>query len=110
MLGLVAIILGAAFLTKIIPPETDVGVNNSHMINIDGSLVSNPLDINELNQIKSNPIFPIDAENAQVISTQALSQAHTPLLGELNPLILPLPRTPRSHSNSPVAGVQAHPI
>src|ERR1043165_341673 len=46
-LGLTVIVLGAGVLLKVIPPETGVDVNNRHLINIDGSLVSNPLDLSE---------------------------------------------------------------
>jgi len=47
ILSLVAILLGAGYLLKVIPPETDVGVDENLSVSIDGSLVSNPLDINE---------------------------------------------------------------
>src|SRR5687767_9994548 len=47
-LSLVAIVLGAGYLMKVIPPETDVGADDGYSISIDGSLVTNPLDINEL--------------------------------------------------------------
>ena len=47
-LSLVAIVLGAGFLMRVIPRETDVGTDEAHSLQIDGSLVTNPLDINEL--------------------------------------------------------------
>ena len=46
-LSMIAIVLGAGYLMKIIPPETDIGTNDSHSISIDGALVSNPLDLGE---------------------------------------------------------------
>jgi len=53
-LSLVAIVLGAGYLLKVIPPETDVGIDENYSVSIDGSLITNPLDINEkLTQISS---------------------------------------------------------
>ena len=46
-LSLVAIVLGAGYLLKVIPPETDVGIDENYSVSIDGSLITNPLDINE---------------------------------------------------------------
>jgi hypothetical protein len=46
-LGLVAIVLGAGFLLKVIPPETDVGIDEANSFDIDGALVTNPLDLSE---------------------------------------------------------------
>jgi hypothetical protein len=46
-LSLVAIVLGAGFLLKVIPPETIIGDNDHHTASIDGLLITNPVDVND---------------------------------------------------------------
>jgi hypothetical protein len=46
-LSLVAIVLGAGFLLKVIPPETVIGDNDHHTASIDGLLITNPVDVND---------------------------------------------------------------
>lgn len=50
-LSLVAIVLGAGFLLKVIPPETVIGENDHHTASIDGLLITNPVDV-------SDPVAP----------------------------------------------------
>ena len=57
-LGLIAIVLGAGVLLKVIPPETDVGIDDIGMFAIDGSLVTNPLDLSEVVPPAAKPAAP----------------------------------------------------
>ena len=104
-LGLVAIVLGAGFLMKVIPPETDVGVNDPHLINIDGSLVTNPLDINELAHVALNPAFAFSSPNEQPARQNNNSgQTDNSLAGGQGPLTRALAPTPGGHFSTPGEG------
>lgn len=104
-LGLVAIVLGAGFLLKVIPPETDVGINDRHLINIDGSLVSNPLDINELPQLALSPLLTLYPAVTQPVhqSESLRGPADLSPLVEADPFFQALPSTPGVHSGKPPA-------
>jgi hypothetical protein len=59
-LGLIVIVLGAGVLLKVIPPETDVALNNQHLVSIDGTLVTNPLDLSEVARKSGDfPLSPL---------------------------------------------------
>jgi hypothetical protein len=59
-LGLIVIVLGAGVLLKVIPPETDVALNDQHLVSIDGTLVTNPLDLSEMARKSDNfPLSPL---------------------------------------------------
>jgi hypothetical protein len=59
-LGLIVIVLGAGVLLKVIPPETDVALNDQHLVSIDGTLVTNPLDLSEVaSKSGSFPLSPL---------------------------------------------------
>jgi hypothetical protein len=59
-LGLIVIVLGAGVLLKVIPPETDVAINDQHLVSIDGTLVTNPLDLSEVARKSDNfPLSPL---------------------------------------------------
>lgn len=104
-MGLVAIVLGAGFLLKVIPPETDVGINDRHLINIDGSLVTNPLDINEILPLTLNPTlnsaFPLYRTNDQSIPQNNDGRTNLSPLNENNPFLQALPPTPGIQSSEP---------
>lgn len=74
-LSMVAIVLGAGYLMKVIPPETDIGVNDSHSISIDGALVTNPLDITEIPQGFASSLLSISPDSrSEAQETDATSR------------------------------------
>jgi hypothetical protein len=60
-LSLVAIVLGAGFLLKVIPPETVIGDNDHHSASIDGLLITNPITVNDP---VTESVFPLVASPA----------------------------------------------
>ena len=100
-LSLVAIVLGAGFLLKVIPPETIIGDNDHHSASIDGLLITNPVDVNdpvstalfppaaspvigEVSEKKSSSSLWIPGEPE---SAQSLSSPTHPLLGGNAPIV-----------------------
>ena len=103
-LSMVAIVLGAGYLMKVIPPETDIGVNDSHSISIDGALVTNPLDIGEA-PYRFPPTVPVVSPNPSADEHAADSASQnqnyeTPIIsGKLDP-VLPFPFVSTAGSDS----------
>ena len=92
-LSMVAIVLGAGYLMKVIPPETDIGVNDSHSISIDGALVTNPLDIGEapyrfpptVPSLFPNPVAEEYAAGAESPNPKEETPGHSGMLDPVPP-------------------------
>ena len=76
-LGLIVIVLGAGVLLKVIPPETDIEKDHLASFQIDGSLVSNPLDLSERTPVLT-PIPPFPASSNASTGPRATELVHTP--------------------------------
>ena len=109
-LGLTVIVLGAGVLLKVIPPETDIDINDRHSINIDGSLVTNPMDMSERRLLRGENGFVLDplspTDRVPIMDPKAAEWA---LVGEPQPSAFENSSGPVNPRFIPVSNVDSHP-
>jgi hypothetical protein len=89
---------------NVIPPETDVGIDENYSVSIDGSLISNPLDIDENGKLFS-PVAALEltAQRATAVGNSATAEVQAVPVRDRSNRQSVIPDVPHRHRASVIS-------